>query len=559
VTVARGSGAVRPVHRLGDTAVVAGTTSVTDAHALAAGLTGGGRRPGVEDVVVGYRSVTVVADPTVADMGALAEDLARLRVGRAGVGGGARSGGRVVEVPVAFDGPDLDEVGARSGLTPAEVVRLLAATPFTVAFLGFLPGFAYLEGLPPALAAVPRRSTPRAAVGAGSVALGGGFAGIYPQASPGGWQVVGRTGMALFDPDRPPFALLRPGDVVRLCVVDDPGTVSGRRRPPLRPPRGAPAVVVEEPGLLSTVQDRGRVGVAGLGVPRAGAADPFRLRAANRLVGNDDGAAAIEVTATGPGLRFTGAAHVAVPGPVAASLDGWPVPPDTVVPVTAGQVLSVGTTGSDLRAYVAVAGGVDIPAVLGSRSSDVLTGLGPGPLRRGDAFGIGAPSRPRGSLARVAWEQGGRGGPPVARVLRVMVGPDQLGPDQWDRLVTRSWVVAAASDRVGVRLGTDSEAGTGPPLEPPAPGVASRAVVTGAVQVPPDGMPVALLCDHATVGGYPVVATVVSADVGVLGRCRPGDAVRFEPVDAPGAARARAAAEQALDRAVAGWYPVRTD
>jgi len=544
---------------LGDTAVVAGTTSVTDAHALAAALAEGGRRPGVEDVVVGYRSVTVVADPTVADVGTLAEELARLRVGGGGAdGGGGREVGRTVEVPVAFDGPDLEDVAARSGLTPAQVVRLLAATPLTVAFLGFLPGFAYLDGLPPALAAVPRRSTPRPAVGAGSVALGGGFAGIYPQASPGGWQLVGRTGMALFDPDQPPFALLRPGDVVRLCVVDDPGTVPGRGRPPLRPAPGAPAVVVEEPGLLCTVQDRGRVGVAALGVPRAGAADPFRLRAANRLVGNDDDAAAIEVTAVGPGLRFTGAAHVAVAGAVAASLDGWPVPPDTVVPVTAGQVLAVGTTGGDLRAYVAVAGGIDIPAVLGSRSSDVLTGLGPGPLRAGDALGIGRPARPRGSLTWAGRGAEGRGAASVTRVLRVMAGPDELGPEQWDRLVTRTWAVASASDRVGVRLTVDSGADPGGPLDPPSP-IASRAVVTGAVQVPPDGTPVALLCDHATVGGYPVVATVVSADVGVLGRCRPGDALRFEPIDVSEAGRARAAAEQALDRAVAGWYPVRTD
>jgi len=526
------------VQWLGDGALVVPLDTTTAAHALALAVTERSW-PGVEDVVVGERAMTLVADPVTCDVAALAEELARLPPAAPAAAGG----GRRVEIPVAFDGPDLEDVAAIAGISPDAVADRLEDAVLTVSFLGFLPGFAYLTGLPGPLASVGRRPTPRTAVPAGSVALAGGFAGVYPQASPGGWHVVGRTGMALFDPDSPPFAALAVGDRVRLRAVGEPGSPALRPRRPLVSAT-ASSLVVEDPGLLSLVEDRGRVGVAGLGVPRAGAADPFALRAANRLVGNADDAAGVEVTAAGPSLRFTGATHAAVVGEARVSLDGRPVPADAVLPVAAGQVLAIGRVVGAMRAYVAVCGGVDIPVVLGSRSSDVRTRLGAGALRTGDVLGTGPPVPPHGHLVRH-----GEGG---ARVLRVLPGPDGFGPGELDRLCAGAWEVGSDSDRMGVRLrGAD-------PLAPPAsPG--SRGVVTGAVQVPADGQPVVLSCDHGTVGGYPVIACVVTADLGVVGRCRPGDTVRFELVDLATARRARAAAERALERGTVGWYPVRSD
>ena len=525
--------------RFGDGALVAQVDSVAEAHRLADAVRAPAW-PGVEDVVVGYRSVTVVADPSVADLAALGEDLARMPAS-------ARdpSPTRYVEIPVQFDGPDLAEVAARTGVPARDVIEQVTGVDLVVAFLGFLPGFAYLEGLPPALAAVARRSTPRPAVAAGSVGIGGGFAGIYPQSSPGGWQLLGHTGFELFDATVPPFAALRAGDRVRLRAVADAGVMTAPLRAPLRSTAPTQAVVVT-PGLLSMVQDLGRVGVARLGVPRAGAADPFALRAANRLVGNEDGAAAVEVTALGPRLRFGGPAHVAVVGRAEVFLDGRPVEVDAAFPVAPGQELSVVKILGDLRGYISVAGGFDVAPVFGSRSSDVLTGLGPGALRAGDVLGIGPPGRPRGHMVRAGVELG-------PRVLRVVPGPDDLGPDAALRLAAATWEVGAASDRVGLRLVGEAV------FDMPAPGIASRGMVTGAVQVPPEGGPVALLCDHATVGGYPVVGTVVGADLGVLGQFRPGDTVRFEPVDITEADRARAGAQRSLDGSVAGWYPVRSD
>jgi KipI family sensor histidine kinase inhibitor len=533
----------RPVRWFGDGALVADVETVADAHALAAAIGGASGRPGVEDVVVGYRSVTVVAEPTTYDLSALAHELAHVPGVAPGV---APAPHRRVEVPVCLDGPDLDEVAALASMSTDAVVAALLGAVLTVAFVGFLPGFAYLDGLPDALAAVPRRATPRTSVPAGSLSLGGGFAGIYPQASPGGWQLVGRSAMAMFDPGTAPFAALAPGDEVRLHAVAEVGSVPTRTRAPLRSDASRRVDVVA-PGLLTMVQDLGRIGVAALGVPRAGAADPMSLRAANRLVGNADGDGALEITASGPRLRFHHDAHLAVVGRVEVRVDGRPVDVDTVVPVASGQELSVGATRDHLRCYLAVSGGFEVEPVFGSRSSDVLTGLGPGPLRAGDVLGVGPRTRPRGRFDRAAAAHS------LPGVVRVMAGPDALDTDALERLAGEAWEVGPASDRMGVRLRRPG------PLPTAGPGIASRGMVTGAVQLPPDGIPVALLCDHATVGGYPVVATVVRADLGLLGQLRPGDSVRFDPVDQGEADQARRVADLALDRAVTGWYPVRSD
>ncbi len=541
----------RAVHHLGDSALVADSDTTGEARGLARALSASWSGTGVEDVVTGFRSVTVIADPEVADMAALATSMSTTPLSPGTPPGLGNDGpGRRVEIPVAFDGPDLDDVARDVGLERDEVVRLLHAAVLEVAFVGFAPGFGYLVGLPPPLDGVRRRNRPRSAVPPGSVGLGGGFAGIYPTAMPGGWHLVGRTGMALFRPDTPPYAVLAPGDSVVLApgpvttvppVVPRPRLVAGRGRD--IPTRWA---IVEEPGMFSVVQDGGRIGVAAMGVPRAGAADPDTLELANRLVGNIPTAAAVECTARGPSLRFRSRAHVAVVGGAVVGLDGHAIPSDIVFPVAPDQVLDVGEIRGRLRAYVAVDGGVDSPVVVGSRSSDVLCGLGPGRLRQGDELGFGPPARPHGRL------QVSHGARERSRLLRVLAGPDPFPDDALDRLVGQAWTVADPSDRVGIRL-------AGTPLPVPATAPGSRGVVTGTVQVPPDGMPIVLCCDHATVGGYPVIAVVVRADLGVLGRCRPGEAVAFEVVDLARAAELRVERRRRLDGRVVGWFPTRSD
>jgi len=164
--------------------------------------------PGVVELVPGYRTVLIVADP-----GSQLVECLRLELPPAGA-----VAGETVEIPVSYDGEDLPEVAGLTGLDAEEVVRRHTAPEYTVAFLGFSPGFPYLVGLDPALE-VPRRDTPRTSIPAGSVGLAGGQTGIYPSASPGGWQLIGRTEVTLFDPRRDPPALLAPGSRLRFTVA----------------------------------------------------------------------------------------------------------------------------------------------------------------------------------------------------------------------------------------------------------------------------------------------------------------------------------------------------
>jgi len=266
------------------------------------------------------------------------------------------------------------------------------------------------------------------------------------------------------------------------------------------------------PGPLTTVQDQGRTGYAHLGVGRAGAADAWSLASANRLVGNDAGAAGLEVTLGGLVVQLTTAATVALTGaPGPATIDQF-----VAVTRPAGTIIRVGAAVTGLRRYLAVRGGIDVDPVLGSRSTDTLSGLGPAPLRAGDELGIGA--QPAGPISGVTLP-----GAVSARPLRIVAGPreDWFRPGALAELTAGRWTVGADSDRIGVRL-------TGPPLvrirteELP-----SEATLPGALQVPPSGQPILLGPDAPVTGGYPVIAVVHSADRHRAGQLRPGEVVRF--------------------------------
>ncbi|SCL38450.1 biotin-dependent carboxylase uncharacterized domain-containing protein [Micromonospora pallida] len=270
-------------------------------------------------------------------------------------------------------------------------------------------------------------------------------------------------------------------------------------------------------GALTTVQDQGRPGWAHLGVPRSGALDAAALRLANRLVGNPESAAGLEITLTGCVLRFQHAGTVAVTGAEADVRVGRrPADPGRPLSLPASTVLTIGPARHGLRSYLAVSGGIAVEPVLGSRATDTLSGLGPPPVRDGDRLPLGPVTGPPAPVDFTAL-------PAPATEVRLTLRPgprqDWFTPAARHRLLRTPYRVSPVSDRIGARL-------VGAPLPRAVAGeLPSEGIVLGAVQVPADGQPLIFLADHPTTGGYPVIGVV--DDVTPLAQARPGTTVRF--------------------------------
>ncbi|QRX90994.1 biotin-dependent carboxyltransferase family protein [Streptomyces noursei] len=279
------------------------------------------------------------------------------------------------------------------------------------------------------------------------------------------------------------------------------------------------ALSVVRAGALTTVQDLGRPSHAHLGVPHSGALDGPAHRLANRLVGNPASAATLETTLTGCAVRLRTAATVAVTGaPCPVTVDGRPAPWGAPVHVPAGAVLEAGTATHGLRAYLAVAGGIDAEPVLGSRATDLLSGLGPAPLADGAVLPLGSPYGPPAAADAVP-----HAGPAAELVLPFLPGPrdDWFTATGLRTLAAGRFRVSAASNRIGLRT-------EGPSLERARDGeLASEGMPLGALQVPPNGLPVLFLHDHPTTGGYPVVGVVPERWLAAAAQAVPGTPVRF--------------------------------
>ena len=294
-------------------------------------------------------------------------------------------------------------------------------------------------------------------------------------------------------------------------------------------------IEVLEAGALTSVQDAsGRPGWRHLGVPVGGAADAWSARLANRLVGNDDDAALLEITLRGPTLRFEAPTRVAMTGArFDATLDERPMPPLLALPVHRGSTLRI-ASGDGARAYIAVGGGLRVKPLLGSRSTDLRSRFGGHegrPLAVGDRLALGTAT----TVAR-RWRGVPHDGP-----IRIVPGPhaDRFAPDA---LADGTWRIAVAADRIGARL-------DGGPIErmPGAePEVASMGLPLGAIQVPPDGGPIVMLADRPVTGGYPVPACVIRADIGRVALLRTGDPLRFASVSLEGARAALRRMEKEL-------------
>ncbi|MCT9001795.1 5-oxoprolinase subunit B/C family protein [Microbacterium memoriense] len=502
----------------GEAAVLAEVDSLADVLALHARLAGS-RLEGVVDLVPAARTVLVVVDPAVLP-------LTVVRAWIAGTSGAPEVplDPKILLLPIVYDGEDLAAVAEDLELSVDELIRRHSAAEWTVAFTGFAPGFGYLVSAEWPFR-VSRRSSPRTRLPAGAVGLAGEFTGAYPRATPGGWQLIGTTSASLFDPDAAPPALLAPGSRVRFVPVAATSPAAALPRDvseagSIDPDRVVAADVVAS-GLLSTRQDEGRPGHLAEGISASGAADRGALRTANRLVGNDESAAGIEITMGGLRLRARRDLWVAVTGawgPI--RIAGREVGPYDAQPWPAGTELEIDWFTHGARGYLAIRGGLGGPLVAGSRATDLLAGLGSAPLAEGDELTLAdAGSAGIPPLAVHPW------GPPDDTLVAVDLAPgpraDWFTPAAHAALFDATWTVSHAADRIGIRL-------DGPVLDRIRTGeLPSEGMLPGAVQVPPDGRPVILGPDAPVTGGYPVIAVVTDRTRDLLAQARPGSRILF--------------------------------
>jgi antagonist of KipI len=468
---------------------------------------------------------------------------------------------RELELPVVYggeQGPDLAESAKRSGLTEQQFIQRHAASAYHVAMIGFAPGFPYLSGLDETLEQ-PRHDSPRMSVPAGAVGIAGNQTGVYPIASPGGWQIIGRTATPLFRPEADEPFLLRQGDIVKFVPVKEhiESPMSMEERPAAENSgQPSPALTVLKPGLLTTVQDLGRRGWQAFGVSVGGAMDEVSMRTANLLVGNDEDAAVLEITLIGGSFNMDQDLLISICGAdLEASADGERLPMNRPVFLSQGMKLSFGRAGAGCRAYLAIAGGIDVPHILSSRSTDPRARMGGGfgrALRSGDSLGLLQPSEQaqrlltelrkkmvesRSRWSSVSWSTMGwtegstyhrtqtRETPVIT--LRVLLGAEweQFSSDAKHRLFHEPFRLEASSDRMGLRL--SGSALTRIKLEE----LKSHGVVPGTIQVPPNGQPIILAAGCQPTGGYPKIAHVLSADLPLLAQAVPGDWLGFEISD----------------------------
>jgi KipI family sensor histidine kinase inhibitor len=481
------------------------------------------RMPGLVDIIPSYTTILMLYDENVNRLEALENELSVTWRHVQNVEN--RTSRPTVVIPVIYGdefGEDLPEVAAHHHLPVEEVIERHVGGAYTVGALGFSPGFAYLIGLESALA-TPRRSRPRTRVPSGSIGIGGEQTGIYALESPGGWNLIGRTPETLFNPDLDDPFPLHMGDKLRFERLSsgdvDPSIFESPQR---NEELFGGQIDVLSPGMQTTVQDLGRHGYGRFGFAPNGAADRTSLIGANRAVGNPDDAAGLEITFTGPTLVFLRRSEIAVHGAdLGAHVNGLALPVGRVQGVMPGDELSFhGGSGGGARAYLAVAGGIDVPVVMGSRSTDLTAAIGGyrgRALRTGDRLPIGRLRRhaAAGSIEPTRLD-------PLHHI-EVIPGPqaDQFDEQAWQTLLSHPFRVSPASNRMGLRL-------DGPAMHPAdTADIISEGIVTGSIQITGEGQPIVMLPGHATIGGYTKIATVTEDDLDRLGQLRPGDELRF--------------------------------
>ncbi|MDO4753678.1 MAG: 5-oxoprolinase subunit PxpB [Bacillota bacterium] len=507
--------------------------------------------------------------------------------------GGVSSGGyedyvRLIEIPTLYGGEhgaDLAHVAETNGLSEVDVVRIHSGRDYLVYMLGFMPGFPYLGGLDERIH-TPRLSNPRAKISAGSVGIAGSQTGIYPVDSPGGWRLIGRTPLRLYDAEAETPVFVSAGDYIRYVPIglsefnriaktkgyqptvrlvhrsevldsvhveirqDDLGDFGreyvpentgqtlkllsdGHVVPGMRDEKNV-RVKVLNPGALTTVQDLGRAGYQKVGIPVSGAMDQLSSRLANILVGNGEEEAVLEATYIGPELLFEDSTEIAITGArLQPKINGARIPMYRAISVEKGDVLSFGPSEAGVRTYIAVAGSLCVPVVNGSKSTYLksqIGGLDGRRLQKEDVLEFVCTGDDSGVKKDVDVLEilGDLAEMPEKKcMVNVVLGPqDDCFTEEGLRTLFSGdgYEITAESDRMGMKLsGAKITHARGADI-------VSDATVFGAVQVPASGQPIVLLADRQTTGGYTKIGTVIKEDVYRLAQAAPGTHVSFRVI-----------------------------
>ena len=525
----------------------------------------------IVEIIPAARTLLVTFDASLTDENTLETQIAGLKLEK-----GQQKSGKLVEIPVVYDGEDLDDVAALLKIDREEVIRRHTESHYQVAFCGFAPGFAYLTGGDPVFN-VPRRASPRKSIPAGSVALAGKFGGVYPQPSPGGWQLIGRTDVKMFDLDRDPPSLLKPGDRVHFVDVTKDYSAHSKGTTNFSLSRNEKAGLAktgdenEAPKIGKTVgngktgsydnaellpskknlkpeedavfklvttlmpvtfQDRGRLFQSSQGLSPSGALDQKAMENANWLVGNPREQPVLEFTYGNARMKALQASVIAFTGanlPItikSAKGTVFVFEKNTPLAIDEGDEIILGAPLAGFRSYMALRGGFKVEPVLKSASFDSLSNLGPKPLVAGDKIFIDNDS----PLQPVLLSLDDPYVLPEASdnvVLDVVLGPrtDWFTEHSIAMFLEKHWQVTPASNRIGIRLQSDARLERSRSDELP-----SEGTVTGAIEVPANGEPVLFLRDRPVTGGYPVIANLVEDQIDLAAQIPIGASISFRAV-----------------------------
>lgn len=484
---------------------------------------------GIEEMTPAARTILVRYDPIITDTNELVRLISLRDISKAQV-----KTSKLVTIPVHYHGEDLADVAQYLGISVAEVILRHTENEYQVAFSGFAPGFGYMVSKGAQLN-VPRRQSPRVRIPAGSVALAGEFSSVYPQASPGGWQLIGVTELLMWDINRPEPALVQAG--MRVNFVDAAKSHTSYSLPPkssetVKSQSETADLTVLTTGLQVLFQDLGRVGQSALGISESGGMDKSALRSANRVVGNAADTAVLEITQGG----FKAQAHrdlvVAVTGApcvvdvITAEQQQYQANNYQPIHLAKGDVIKLGRPSQGVRNYLAVRGGLNVKPILFSCSFDTLAQVGPAPITAGQSLSINA-RQPQSAVSLFETPAFSYPDAQDVVVLDVVLGPrtDWFTRRAVEKLTSQLWQVTAASNRIGLRLQGDTPLEREKHQELP-----SEGTCIGAIQVPANGQPVLFLNDHPLTGGYPVIGTVCEYHLDLAGQIPVNAKIRFNPL-----------------------------